>query len=68
MNYRFFNIKIAKTFFGKHLFNVVVGWIMCRKWYSRPVFWNGKWGSEYWPEAFPPGGKGVRLPSPSSQI
>jgi hypothetical protein len=30
-----------------------------RKWYSKPVFWNGTWGDECYNEAFSPGGKGV---------
>lgn len=45
-------------------FNIVTTWFLmneCRKWYSRPVFWNRTWGSECWNEAFPPGGKGVSL-------
>ncbi len=46
------------------IFNIVTTWFLmneCRKWYSRPVFWNRTWGSECWNEAFPPGGKGVSL-------
>lgn len=46
------------------ILNIVTTWFLmneCRKWYSRPVFWNRTWGSECWNEAFPPGGKGVSL-------